>query len=59
MDLKIIDINTKNWVDSTQHRDYWRALVNEALNVRVTLAMELVSLLDRLKDSVAVPPAPL
>ena len=32
MDLKEIGINTRNWVDSTQDRDYWRALVNAALN---------------------------
>ena len=25
----------KNWVDSAQGRDYWRALVNAALNLRV------------------------
>ena len=30
--LKEIDINTRNWVDSTQDRDYWRAFVNAALN---------------------------
>ena len=29
-------INTRNWVDSAQHRDYWRALVNVALNLRVS-----------------------
>ena len=28
MDLKEIGINTRNWVDSAQDRDYWRALVN-------------------------------
>ena len=28
MDLKEIGINARNWVDSTQDRDYWRALVN-------------------------------
>ena len=32
MDLKEIDINAGNWVDSTRDRDYWRALVNAALN---------------------------
>ena len=26
MDLKEIGINTRNWVDSVQHGDYWRAL---------------------------------
>ena len=35
MGLKEIGVNTKNWVDSTQDRDYWRALVNAALNLRV------------------------
>ena len=35
MDLKEIGINTKNWVNSAQDRDYWRALVNAALNLRV------------------------
>ena len=32
MDLKGIGINTRNWVDSAQDRDYWRALENSALN---------------------------
>ena len=36
IDLKGIGINTKNWIDSAQHRDYWRALVNAALNLRVS-----------------------
>ena len=35
MDLKEIGINTRNWVDSAQHRDYWIALVNAVLNLRV------------------------
>jgi hypothetical protein len=35
MDLKEIGMNTRNWVDSVQDRDYWRALVNAALNLRV------------------------
>jgi hypothetical protein len=35
MDLKEIGINTRNWVDSAQDREYWRALVNAALNLRV------------------------
>ena len=35
MDLEEIRINTRNWVDSAQGRDYWRALVNAALNLRV------------------------
>ena len=35
MDLKEIGINTINWVDSAQDRDYWKAPVNAALNLRV------------------------
>ena len=35
MDLKEIGINTRNWIDSAQDRDYWRALANAALNLRV------------------------
>ena len=35
MNLKEIDINTRNWVDSAEDRDYWKALVNAALNLRV------------------------
>jgi hypothetical protein len=35
MDLEEIGINTRNWVDSAQDRDYWRALVNAALNLGV------------------------
>ena len=34
-DLKEIDINTRNWVNSTQDKDYWRVLVNATLNLRV------------------------
>jgi hypothetical protein len=35
MGLKEIGIDMRNWVDSAQDRDYWKALVNEALNLRV------------------------
>ena len=35
MDLEKIGINAGNWVDSAQDRNYWRALVNAALNLRV------------------------
>ena len=39
MDLNEIGINTRNWVDSAQDSDYWRTLVNAALNLRVSHAM--------------------
>ena len=35
MDLEDMFIKADNWVDSTQDRNYWRALVNAALNLRV------------------------
>ena len=35
MDLEEIGINAGNWVDWAQDRNYWRALVNAALNLRV------------------------
>ena len=35
MDLKETGINMKNWLDLDQDRDYWRALVIAALNLRV------------------------
>ena len=35
MDLEEIGINTGNWVDSAMDMDYWRAVVNAALNLRV------------------------
>ena len=43
MDLEEIGINAGNWVDSAQVRYYWRALVNAALNLQVSQAMELVN----------------
>ena len=35
MDLEEIGISAGNWVDSARNRNYWRALVNAALNLRV------------------------
>ena len=35
MDLEEIGINAGNLVDSAQDRNYWRALVSAALNLRV------------------------
>jgi hypothetical protein len=40
MDFKEIGINTRNWVDLTQDKDYWRVLVNVVLNLRVPKAIE-------------------
>ena len=34
MNIKEIGVNKRNWVDSAQDRDYWRTLVNAALNLR-------------------------
>ena len=34
-DLEEKCVNAGNWVDSGQDRDYWKALVNAALNLRV------------------------
>ena len=34
MYLKELGINTRNWVDSVEDGDYWRALVNARLNLR-------------------------
>ena len=34
-DLEEIGINAGNWIDSAQDRNYWRALVNAALILRV------------------------
>ena len=34
-DLEEIGINVGNWVDSAQDMNYWRALVNAALNLQV------------------------
>ena len=36
MDFKEICINTRNWVDSAQDMDYWKALVNLALDLLVS-----------------------
>ena len=41
MNLEEIDINAGDWVNLTQDRDYWRALVNAEMNLRVPYAIEL------------------
>ena len=35
MDLEEIGMNAGNWVNLAHDRNYWRALVNAALNLRV------------------------
>ena len=42
MDLKDLNVNTSNWVDSAQDRDYWRALGIAALNLRVSINHEVL-----------------
>ena len=42
MDLEEIVSNVGNWIDLTQDRDYWRALVNAVLILRVSQSMVLV-----------------
>ena len=39
MDLKEIGISMRNWVNSSQVMDYWRALVSAELNLQVSQAM--------------------
>ena len=41
MDFREIGIDSRNWVASAQDGDYWRALVNAALNLRVPEAIKL------------------
>ena len=36
MGLEEIGISAGNWVDLAQDRDYWRDLVNAALNLQVS-----------------------
>ena len=36
MDLEEIVMNARNWVDLAKDRDYWRTLVNAALDLRVS-----------------------
>ena len=47
MNLEEIGTNAGNWVDWAQDRDYWRVLVNVALNLRVPEALKLVNNLFR------------
>ena len=51
MGLKEICANTRNWTDSAEHKDYWRDLVNAALNLRVGWLVSYITLNLRLKGS--------
>ena len=42
MNLREMGVDTSNWVYSAKDRDYWRALVNAGLNLRVLQVMKLV-----------------
>ena len=35
LDLKEIGFNARDWVDTAQDKNYWKALVNAALNLQV------------------------
>jgi hypothetical protein len=35
MDLKEIDVSTRNWIHLAYGKDYWTTLVNAGLNLRV------------------------
>ena len=45
MGLEEIGINADNCVDSAQDRNYWKILVNAALNFRIPQAMKLISII--------------
>ena len=51
MHLKEKGLNTRNLVDSSQDRDYWRSLVNASLNLQVPCAMELIVKLNTVFNS--------
>ena len=48
MDLNDIGFNTSNWVDLAQDRDYWRTLMNAALNLRFHKPWSQLSVYQRL-----------
>ena len=41
MDLEEIGSNAGNWIDSVHDRDYWRTIVNAALNFWVFVLFNL------------------
>ena len=43
MNLKYIGVRSRNWIEFAQVRDYWRALINAELMLRVPQVMELIN----------------
>ena len=43
MNLKGIGVDVKNWIKLSEDRKYWRTLINKALNLQVTYAIQLIS----------------
>ena len=41
MDRKKTEVHKRNGIDSAQERNFWRALVNAVLSLRVPQAIEL------------------
>ena len=54
MDLKEIGISTRSLVDSARDKDYRRALVNAALNLRVSQVMEFFLRFLKRKDIILI-----
>ena len=46
MDLKEIGSSTRNWVNSAQDRDYWRALLNAALTLLFSISHVMIIITD-------------
>ena len=56
MDLTDIGVNTRNWIDSAQDRDYWRTHVSATLDLQVPYAMAILVLSTPKKEKNKVQP---